>query len=312
MGTDALNCVTCIGAVHWDSLAHAVRPISQETSTPARILQKPGGVATNVARALSLLGVKVTLAGVIGDDLAGKSLTTALGQEELKLVLAERKGFATAQYLAMHNPDGSLPAACVDDRVLSTAAPELFLPLLHRLSDTNDQPAFWFVDANLPEGVLKLAAELTPRGHLFADCVSVAKASRLREIASYIELLFGNRAEAAALTGKPPDTPSADLANRLGELGFSKAILTDGLNPTLIMDGKDLTAVTPLPAAVRDVTGAGDAMIAGTLAGLARCRRLIDAARCGLEAARLTVQTTGAVPHNIDFAAISTTAVELR
>ena len=49
-----------------------------------------------------------------------------------------------------------------------------------------------------------------------------------------------------------------------------------------------------LPAAPRDVTGAGDALISGTIHGLSQGLELCAAARLGLAAAAITVESAGA------------------
>jgi sugar/nucleoside kinase (ribokinase family) len=46
-----------------------------------------------------------------------------------------------------------------------------------------------------------------------------------------------------------------------------------------------------LPTVPRDVTGAGDALISGTLFGLSEQRTLVEAAHSGLAAAAITVES---------------------
>lgn len=297
--------VVCIGAVHWDSLARARRPIAPDTSTPSDIIQAPGGVATNVARALIRLGIPATLCGVIGDDVPGRALAEQLGGEGLCLRLAERKGKATGQYLALHDPDGSLVAACADDTILADASPEIFQDGLASLAAEMPAHAFWFADANLPPDILRAIAGHAPSGRLAADAVSVAKADRLTAIAGALRLLFANRAEAAVLAGCPETAPLSEIAARLTDRGISEAVITDGTAPALASDGSGFREYRPDPVAVRDVTGAGDALIAGTLAALARGYDLFDAVPPGLAAARLTVQSAGAVSADLSWPRLS-------
>lgn len=300
--------VLCIGAVHWDSLAHAQHPIVADTSTPAAIEQKPGGVATNVARALGRLGIPVTLTGVIGNDVAGATLRSLLETEGIDLNLVCRDGAITAQYLALHDPDGGLAAACVDDRILSEAPPDLFDGLLDARAASDDRSAFWFADANLPEGILRRIAELAPAGALIADCVSTAKAGRLAAIAGRISLLFANRGEAAVLARCTGEAEPVEIIARLHDLGIAEIVMTDGADPVTISDGNRVTSHQPPPVSVVDVTGAGDALIAGTLAACARDRDLQEAVLSGLDAARLTVQRAGAVPQDLGELALRRTS----
>jgi len=297
--------VLCIGAVHWDSLARARRPIAADTSTPSDIRQAPGGVAANVARALVRLGVPATLCGVVGDDVPGRALSEQLGREGISLRLWERKGMVTGQYLALHDPDGSLVAASVDDRILAEAPLETFEAELTSLATETPANALWFADANLPAGILTSVARHAPPGRLAADAVSVAKAERLAGILGQIRFLFANRAEAAILAGCPRTAPLRDIAGRLHGMGVSAVIVTDGTAPVLASDGTGARQYRPETVTIRDVTGAGDALIAGTLAGLARGYGLFEAVPCGMAAARLTVQTAGAVSEELSWPALS-------
>ncbi|MEP0582548.1 MAG: PfkB family carbohydrate kinase, partial [Roseibium sp.] len=63
-------------------------------------------------------------------------------------------------------------------------------------------------------------------------------------------------------------------------------------------------ALTPPPASVVDVTGAGDALIAGTLAGLAREYALDVSLQFGQKAAVETLQASGAVADTLTWSAI--------
>jgi pseudouridine kinase len=297
--------VLCIGAVHWDSLALARRPITPDTSTPSDISQAPGGVATNVARALVRLGVPTSLCGVVGDDMPGRSLRELLSREGLALHLMERKRKATGQYLALHDPDGALVAACVDDTILGEASPDTFQATLAFMAAEMPTHSLWFADANLPPDILEVVAGLVPQGRLAADAVSLAKAGRLGGIMGRLRLLFANRAEAAALAGCPESSPLREIAARLHDRGMSEVIITDGTGPVLTSDGAAVREYAPEPAVVRDVTGAGDALIAGTLAALARGQDLFGAVPSGLTAAHLTVRSAGAVSADLSWSAVS-------
>ncbi|WP_346894624.1 PfkB family carbohydrate kinase [uncultured Roseibium sp.] len=297
--------VLCIGAVHWDSLARARRPITPDTSTPSDIIQSPGGVATNVARALVRLGVPTTLCGVVGDDMPGRSIREQLDREGLSLRLLERRGEVTGQYLALHDPDGALVAACVDDSILGKTSPEILRATLALLATEMPAPALWFADANLPPDILNAVADQAPQSRLAADAVSFAKARRLDGIMNRLQLLFANRAEAAALAGCPQSAPLAEIAANLHDRGVSEVVITDGTGLALASVGAIVREYAPKPATVRDVTGAGDALIAGTLAALARGEDLFGAVPLGLAAAHLTVQSAGAVPADLSWSVVS-------
>jgi pseudouridine kinase len=289
--------IACFGAVHWDIIAHADRRILRDTSTPAHLDQKPGGVATNVARALARLGIETYLIGAIGSDPAARAIREQLNRDGVMPFLLERPDFATGQYLALHDPDGGLAAACIDDKVLSTAPEAHFI----QSAETPPPDALWFVDANLPAPILARLSELAPDGALIADGVSEAKAPRLRSILPKLALCLLNRAEALALTDLPGSTSTPDLSARLLELGAAAVVITAGSDP-LHYRRADGAGEIPSPAAkIVDVTGAGDALIAGTLAARARGFDLTSALSVGQRAARATLECTGAVPSLLNW-----------
>lgn len=296
--------VACIGAIHYDTIAHASKVYRPETSTPAQLASRPGGVATNVARNLAKLGIEVTLLGALGADPAGEDLTEKLTSEGIRLCTVRRKGYATGQYIAFHNPDGSLAAATVDDRVLSEASPDFFDPLWPELEPA-PSPHYWFVDANLPDKLLQATVNQAPQGCLIANAVSDAKAPRLLPVLPKLSCLTLNRGEAIALTGAPADAANEVLADRLRQKGARRLVLTCGNDDVLAVDEGGVFR-TPAPdARIVDVTGAGDALCAGILAALCRGLDFRQAVPIGLKAAALTLGSTGALSQTMSWDAVS-------
>ncbi len=296
--------VIAIGAIHYDTIAHASETIRPETSTPARFAARPGGVATNLARSLSRLGVSVRLVGAIGDDGAARELSRQLTGEGLQLETVPRPGFATGQYLALHDPSGALAAACVDDRVLAEAPADLFDSLLARLTADMPSETLWFADANLPADMLRrLVARVRP-ARLIANAVSEAKAIRLKPLLADLDCLMLNRGEAVALTDLPRDTAAEDLASALVSAGLNRFVLTSGAEDVMVLEDGAVSRFQPRATRIIDVTGAGDALMAGTLAALARGRKLTAAMPFGLAAAALTLSSTGALADGLSWQAL--------
>jgi pseudouridine kinase len=72
-------------------------------------------------------------------------------------------------------------------------------------------------------------------------------------------------------------------------------VLTRGAAGVLLADADGVREVPAVPARVRDVTGAGDALVAGVLAGLAAGEGLTRAAAVGTLVAAHTVRSEGSV-----------------
>lgn len=265
---------------------------------------KPGGVATNVARGLNRLGQQVSLVGAAGPDGAAAAVVEQLQAEGIDLALRERPGYPTGQYVALHNPDGTLAAACVDDRILSEAPPQLFDHQIEKLAPAAPE-AIWFLDANLPAAMLERIAARLEGSRLIANAVSNAKAPRLRKIADRLSCLMLNRGEAVSLTQLPPDTDGAALLDAVIGFGPRQIVLTQGAGDVLVYDGGKRSAFQTPKADIVDVTGAGDALTAGIIAALGRGHQLMDAIPIGLRAAAITLASTGALSKALSWDAIS-------
>lgn len=298
--------VIAIGAIHNDTIAHAREVIRPETSTPARLRSEPGGVATNLARALVRLDTPVRLVGTVGDDTAAAALTGLLSGEGIALSVVSRPGFATGQYLALHDPSGALAAACVDDRVLADAPADLFDGILSQLAETAPESTIWFADANLPEGVLARLTDRLGSGRLIANAVSEAKAPRLGPLLARLDCLMLNQGEAAALTGLPSGTPPSGLADAMARTGLPRFVMTCGAADLHVLEDGEIHTFTPPVTEIVDVTGAGDALTAAMIAALTRGYTLTQAVPFGLTAAALTLASAGALAETLSWETLGT------
>ena len=116
-----------------------------------------------------------------------------------------------------------------------------------------------------------------------------------------------NVPELGALLGRAvPDEPEAlrAAAAELHAQGVRLVWVRRGAAGSLLSTPEGVTELAALPAEVRDVTGAGDAMLAAFLAALAGGLAPADAARHGHAAAALTVESDHAVSPTLTPAAI--------
>ncbi|NRG18040.1 kinase [Rhizobiales bacterium] len=292
--------VAAFGAINLDTIIKARRAIERDTSTPSDFSEAPGGVAANVCRALSRCGVPSALAGCIGQDEAGATLKRMLAQAGVDVSGVRELDKPSGRYVALHDPDGALVAAAIDGEIVDSLPSDFFDDMRAAASSAD----IWFVDANLPAAVLSRLAAMTGDRLLVADAVSVAKAARLAAILPRLDMLFCNRLEAVQLMGAPPGEEAIDLAMKLARQGARACCVTDGTHPAGCCINGESFSISPLPAKVADVTGAGDALIAGWIA--ARLKGLDDrtALEAGLAASAITVEATGSAPAGLSWDAI--------
>jgi pseudouridine kinase len=284
--------VICLGGATLDRKLRTLHPFRTGTSNPVAGERGFGGVARNVCENLARLGLGAALATLVGDDESGRelvwNLAAAGADTSLVVTMAEHR---TAEYIAVLDADCDLAFGLADMAIF-----DAFQPIdIKRLSADLAAAHRVFADCNLPAAVLAELIQQT-RGttlKLIIDPVSVAKAARLPCDLTGIDLLVLNRDEAAAILGDNVEPESA--AQALRKRGAASVILTDGTNGLLAVDHTGTTHVPAQSVAVRDVTGAGDALIAAVIAALISDNTLAESARIGTHVAAMTVASVATV-----------------
>ena len=279
----------CVGALHIDAKARLAGDLIPGTSNPANVTRTPGGVACNVARSLVRLGVPVSLVSVIGDDdvghrLLGRAALEGVGVDEVVVL----PGLATAGYTAVLEKSGSLAFGIADMAIYESFGADIIERAL-----PHHRGAIWFVDANPAGDALESLGAIDD--DLALDPVSIAKARRLLPLLAKAAVVFPDAGEAEALTGiADPGTAAKELV----AAGVGVAVVTLGLDGVVVADATgERTRPAIASRAVRDVTGAGDALIAGYLAAWSRGEA--DPVGWGLAAASLTIETLDTVRDDL-------------
>lgn len=271
--------IACIGGAHLDRHGVLKQPLVQGTSNPGNVSCSFGGVARNVAENLARLGREVMLVSRVGDDDAGRTLVSQMKDLGVGTSQVSVASGPTGSYTAILQPDGELVLGLADMDLYEEITPavmESALPELRRCDG-------WFVDANLPAATLEWLAVQRSSQWLAADAVSVPKANRLLGILREVSPLFLNQAQAAILDIRQSRS-GVMTQGAAGLVAWAESI-------TRIMDA--------LPAVTLDVTGAGDALIAATLFGLADGMDIFEAAKLGLAAAAITVESAHSVSPDL-------------
>jgi pseudouridine kinase len=292
--------VLVAGGLNADLSMQAHSGAAAGSSTPATAALTPGGVARNVAEALARLGCPaagcpVQLLAVVGDDPLGAAVlaqTRAAGVDTSGVLT--RPGLS-GLYLAALDLDGELLHGLAAMALCESLTPEDVAPWLARLPGA----ALLVLDANLPPAVLAalLAGARQHAVPALLDPVGVDKAARLRGLdLRGLWLLTPDAAEAQALGG-----PAAVLA-----AGAENVVVTHGAQGSVLHRPGQPPLHTPAaPAVVRDVTGAGDALLAGLCAATLRGYALPVAVQLGHRAAALAVASPGSCPAGLSWSALA-------
>lgn len=287
----------CIGGAVLDRKYRARKDLVFETSNPVDGVRSLGGVARNVAENLALLGTPTSFVSIVGDDDAGRAILKHMRDRGIDVSQAiTSPDRPTAEYAAILDPAGDLVLGIADMSIF-----DLFLPShLDRIWSHLAAANWVFSDCNLPADTLTalISKRRGARFKLAIDAVSTHKAARLPVDLSGIDLLFMNIDEANSIVkreGMETIEDAREAALALQSAGAREVVVTMGPRGIAVagIDGaRTFPAVHAQPV---DITGAGDAMIAGTLHRILSGEDIYTAARTGALLGTLTTESPASV-----------------
>jgi pseudouridine kinase len=279
--------IIVIGGTNIDIKAKVTAKYVGATSNPGAVNFTPGGVARNIAHNLGTLGVEVALISVIGKDAAGEIAMAATGAAGVDLSMCLRSDVPTGAYVAVLDEKGELVSAVNDMRILESLTPQA----VKQHSAALKAAKFIVVDCNVQPDLLDYLA-FHQSEKLIIEPVSVAKSQKLRTLLDKHEAFIAtpNRDQLEALT----DTNDIDQAcKELHERGLHNLVVHLGSKGALVSSERGMKQIPcATPSQVKDVTGAGDAAVAGLVYGLCRGYDISRSAQFGQAAASLVLNST--------------------
>ena len=247
-----------------------VRPSAQLRpggDVPASVELGPGGQGANVAVQLARLGVSVSLAAPVADDVAGSILRSSLAAKKVRLhALAAAR---SATVVALLDPSGE--RAMLSDRVTldpgaatrACAGADWVHCSAYPLADDATGDAL----ASSLGGLAASARVSVAGGSLPPDPALVARV-QARVAASDASLLIFGRDEASALLGTRIESLAAGAAALQATFPGTWAIVTGGAEGSAAAGRAEALSVPGRSVETVDATGAGDAYTAGLIAAL--------------------------------------------
>lgn len=314
-----------IGGANIDHKSQTLAAPVFGTSNPGHSRTSSGGVGRNVAENLARMGVRTRLITSIGVDADGDRLARETAGAGVDLRHSLRTARPTGRYTAVLDSSG--------DMVIAVSAMEaiedITIELIDRCAAEIASAGILVLDCNIPEAALVRAGAIARDSGvpIVADPVSTPKAGRIRALLAAripVHTMTPNRDElaalAAALTGASPTTrgpagaPSTDpdpdaAAALLHDAGVANVWVRLGSEGSYFSaaEGTRMRAefLAAYPSTLVDVTGAGDAMLAGYVAALLAGLDPFLAARYGSAAAAITVESSLTVNPSISFAELA-------
>lgn len=288
--------VIVIGGANVDIKGRPRGAYTAGTSNPGEVRVSPGGVGRNIAENLAHFGVAVSLITVLGDDMNGQFLRSACAAAGIDVSRAVTSPEPTGTYLAILDGEGEMVSAVSDMRGIEKLTPQDLAASAATLGEADMLVA----DCNIPvECLAWLAKYAAVKGkRLLIEPVSVVKAEKLFHVlkTAPVFAITPNRQQVEALTGR---SGKAALS-ALHDLGIANIVLHQGSAGAIASTGACITQVDAVHVeAIADVTGAGDAAVAGLVFGLLDGLDLAAAVRLGQCAAALKLSSPQSVASGL-------------
>ncbi len=294
--------VLCVGDLMLDEFVYGeVSRISPEAPTPVIAVKRTElmiGGAGNVARNLVSLGARCIFVGVVGDDDAGEALTEALATHpliEFHLVVdAARQTTRKVRFVSEHHSTHMLRADWEMAHPIDAASEDALIGhVIKAMPRAGAVVLSDYAKGALTSRVIRAVIEAANKT---GKPVVVDPKGRDYSIYRGATLITPNRQELADATHSAAQTDDqvAAAAAELGRALGTQAVLVTRSEAGMTLAGKGAAIHVPAyPVRVRDVSGAGDTVVAVLSAMLAMQADFESAMRAANAAAAVVVGKRG-------------------
>lgn len=251
-----------------------------------------GGAGTNVGVGLARLGLVTSTLARVGDDWMKDLILNDLTREGVDVSFIQTgKGEKTGMSVVLVAADGgrsiityrgaakNLNSAEIDWGKVSLADWIQISALGGNISLAEDLVEYAF-SKKIPVGWNPGKGELTQK-------------ERIIRILPKVDLLVLNRMEASQLIRNSYEEVK-EMAKKIASYGVKKVVITDGKRGAGVMEDGIWTQASAFKVKSVDDTGAGDAFIAGMVAGLVSGKELVVSLKMGLSNGASEVLAIGA------------------
>lgn len=290
-----------IGASMIDIVGSSQNPLIHKDSNPGQIRVSAGGVSRNIAENISRLGAHVSLLTSLSDDSFGQMIKDSCIRANVDISDAYlMQGGITTTYLAILDNKGDMDLALSDTSALDKLPVEYIIKKDYVLKSSE----VIVVDAALPSDVMDVIVQkYASSKRIFIDPVSVGKAKSIKDKLHYFNTIKCNRLEAEFLSDikiKSNDDV-IKAADGLKSKGIKCVYITLGDKGVYYSTDKESGFMKTLPTVIQNVTGAGDAFMAGLVYAKLNEYDEKDSVKFALACASIALESQYTVNPNISL-----------
>lgn len=257
-------------------------------SNPGTIKMSYGGVCRNIAENMARVGINTKFISILGDDERGKGLREHA--KKMNFDMSDSliiEGASTPTYIAVLDEHGEMVSAVVDISIASLFTEEF----IDSKSELIKNAEYVILDADNPEITEYIVKNFSKYTNIILDPVSAARASKVKHLLPYVHTIKPNRYEAEVLCGFELCNEGAvrEAGNYFRNLGVQKVFISLDCEGIYYHDGVNEGIVKASEAKVVNVTGAGDAFVAGIGYGYMHSKNIKDTVKFANTMSLLTI-----------------------
>lgn len=257
-------------------------------SNPGKVKVSCGGVCRNIAENMSLVGTNTQFISILGDDEKGKDILRQA--EKVGLDMSHTlivPGGSTPTYMAILDENGEMVSAVVDTKLANEFSQEA----LGERAAIIENAEYMFLGADNPPFLEHIVSTYQGKTRFVLDPVSAAKAARVKHLLHYFHTVKPNRHEAEVLCGFEIKTyeDARKAGAYLRSLGVQNIFISLDVDGVYYNDGNEEGIVKAKATEVINVTGAGDAFVAGIGAGYMANKSTLEIVKYAISMSNITI-----------------------
>ena len=221
-----MNKVAVFGGSNIDHIAKSNKRLNRHDSNIGKISSSLGGVGFNIASNLSYLGEKVIFFTALGNDQYGEDISQELSNNEIEVISPSSK-LPTAQYLAIHDENGTMDVAICDASINSVMTIDFVDEHIEKLKEVE----YVLIETNLEEKFIVDLVDALKDKKIVVEGVSLAKVVKLKKVLDKVYLFKSNMKEAMKITSKNNEE---DAMQNLIDLGVKNFVISNGKEDVIV------------------------------------------------------------------------------
>ena len=263
-------------------------------SNPGKVKVSCGGVCRNIAENMSRVGIPTKFISILGDDQNGAQIlrqAAKVGLDMSDSLIVE--GASTPTYLAILNEDGEMVSAVVDTKLANEFSKEA----LDERAEIIENSEYMFLGADNPPFIEYILETYKGKTKFVLDPVSSAKAVRVKHLLHHFHTVKPNRHEAEILCGFEIKTheDARKAGSYLRSLGVENIFISLDADGVYYNSGDEEGIIRAATTNILNVTGAGDAFVAGIGAAYMREMSITDTVKYAIAMSNITISNEATI-----------------